>query len=92
MANNTLPPNDNVVVIGLARFGGSVAESLVRLGHDVLGIDQNAEHVQKWADRLTHVVQGDARDSSALRRLGVHDFGHAIVAIGTNIEASVLTS
>ena len=91
MANNTLPPNDNVVVIGLARFGGSVAESLVRMGHDVLGIDKDGEHVQKWADRLTHVVQGDATDSSALRRLGVHDFGHAIVAIGTNIEASVLT-
>jgi trk system potassium uptake protein TrkA len=78
-------------VIGLARFGGSVAESLVRLGHDVLGIDKNGERVQRWADRLTHVVQGDATDSDALRRLGVPEFGHAVVAIGTNIEASVLT-
>ena len=91
MADNTSPPSDNVVVIGLARFGGSVAESLVRLGHDVLGIDKNGERVQRWADRLTHVVQGDATDSNALRRLGVPEFGHAVVAIGTNIEASVLT-
>ena len=91
MANDISPPSDNVVVIGLARFGGAVAEALARLGHDVLGIDQNPERVQKWADRLTHVVQGDATDSDVLRRLGVPDFGHAVVAIGTNIEASVLT-
>ena len=89
MASNN-PPNDNVVVIGLARFGGAVADSLVRLGHDVLGIDKNPERAQKWADRLTHVVQGDATDSDALRRLGVHEFGHAVVGIGTHIEASVL--
>ena len=90
MASN-IASNDNVVVIGLARFGGAVAESLVRLGHDVLGIDKNPERVQKWADRLTHVVQGDATDSEALRRLGVHEFGHAVVGIGTHIEASVLS-
>ena len=91
MANITLPPNDNVVVVGLARFGGAVAEALARLGHDVLGIDQSPERVQKWAERLAHVVQGNATDSNTLRRLGVHEFGHAIVGIGTNIEASVLT-
>jgi trk system potassium uptake protein TrkA len=90
LASN-IASNDNVVVIGLARFGGAVAESLVRLGHDVLGIDKNPERVQKWADRLTHVVQGDATDSEALRRLGVHEFGHAVVGIGTHIEASVLS-
>jgi trk system potassium uptake protein len=90
LANTTPPPNDNVVVIGLARFGGAVADSLVRLGHDVLGIDNSPERVQRWADRLTHVVQGDATDGDALRRLGVHEFGHAVVGIGTHIEASVL--
>ena len=90
MANTTSPPNDNVVVIGLGRFGVAVADSLVHLGHDVLGIDTNPERVQKWADRLTHVVQGDASDSDVLRRLGVHEFGHAVVGIGTHIEASVL--
>lgn len=91
MADARSPPNDNVVVIGLGRFGGAVADALARLGHDVLGIDTSAERVQKWADRLTHVVQGEATDIEVLRRLGVHEFGHAIVGIGTHIEASVLS-
>lgn len=90
MASNT-SSSDGVVVIGLGRFGGAVAESLVRLGHDVLGIDENAELVQSWADRLTHVVQADASSGETLRRLGVHEFGRAVVGIGTDIEASVLT-
>jgi trk system potassium uptake protein TrkA len=83
--------DNNVVVIGLGRFGGAVAQSLVRLGHDVLAIDENAELVQSWADRLTHVVQADTTDSETLRRLGVHSFGRAVVGIGTDLEASVLT-
>ena len=79
------------MVIGLGRFGGAVANSLVRLGHDVLGIDENAEIVQHWSDRLTHVVQADTTDGGTLRRLGVHEFAHAVVGIGGDIEASVLT-
>jgi trk system potassium uptake protein TrkA len=82
---------NGVVVIGLGRFGGAVAEALVRLGHDVLGIDENPELVQSWADRLTHVVQADTTNEDTLRRLGVHEFGRAVVGIGTDIEASVLT-
>lgn len=88
---STPSPDGGVVVIGLGRFGGAVAQSLVRLGHDVLGIDENAELVQAWADRLTHVVQADTTDGDTLRRLGVHEFGHAIVGIGSDVEASVLT-
>ncbi|MGH8076795.1 MAG: potassium channel family protein [Lysobacter sp.] len=91
MARNTHTRGDNVVVIGLGRFGGAVAASLVRLGHEVLGIDENAEVVQRWADHLTHVVQADATDSDVLRQLGVADFRHAVVGIGTDLEASVLT-
>lgn len=83
--------SDSVVVIGLGRFGGQVAESLVRLGHQVLGIDEDEKLVRHWADRLTHVVQADATDDEALRQLGVPDFGRAVVGIGTDIEASVLT-
>jgi len=82
---------NGVVVIGLGRFGSAVAETLVRLEHDVLGIDENAELVQSWSDRLTHVVQADTTHTETLRRLGVQDFGCAVVAIGSDLEASVLT-
>jgi trk system potassium uptake protein len=84
-------PADSVVVIGLGRFGGSVAASLVRLGHEVLGIDENAEIVQQWADQLTHVVQADTTNSDVLRQLGVKEFSRAVVGIGSDLEASVLT-
>lgn len=87
----SIPADRGVVVIGLGRFGGAVAESLVRLGHDVLGIDESAEITQEWADRLTHVVQADTTSTEVLRRLGVPGFGCAVVGIGTDMEASVLT-
>lgn len=80
-----------VVVIGLGRFGGQVAESLTELGHEVLGIDEDAEIVQKLSDVLTHVVQADSTDEEALRQVGVGEFNRAVVGIGTDIEASVLT-
>jgi trk system potassium uptake protein TrkA len=83
--------DDNVVVVGLGRFGGAVAESLMNLGHEVLGIDSDARIVQEWSDRLTHVVEADSTDTEALRQLGVQDFARAVVAIGTNLETSVLT-
>lgn len=85
------PKRDAVVVIGLGRFGGAVAESLLELGHEVLGIDENPAIVQAWADRLSHVVQADTTDSATLKRLGIEDFPRAVVGIGTDIEASVLT-
>ena len=91
MARAPYPRSDSVAVIGLGRFGGAVAEALVRLGHDVLGIDEDAALVQSWADRLTHVVQADTTDGGTLRRLGVQEFAHAVVGIGGDIEASVLT-
>lgn len=82
---------EGVVVIGLGRFGTQVAESLVRLGHEVLGIDNDQTVVQRWADRITHVVQADSTNEVALRQLGVADFGRVVVGIGTTMEASVLT-
>jgi trk system potassium uptake protein len=83
--------DDNVVVIGLGRFGGQVADALQNLGHEVLGIDSDERVVQDWSDRLTHVVAGDATDTETLRQLGVQDFPRAVVGIGTNLETSVLT-
>jgi len=82
---------DSVVVIGLGRFGGAVAQSLMSLGHDVMGIDRDPEPVQAWADRLTHAVQADATNETVMRQLGVADFRHAIVGIGDNLAASLMT-
>jgi trk system potassium uptake protein len=81
----------SVVVIGLGRFGSAVALSLTRSGHEVLAIDRSAALVQEWSDRLTHVVESDSTNVEALRRLGVQGLDHAIVAIGEDVEASVLT-
>jgi trk system potassium uptake protein TrkA len=86
--NNATP---SVVVIGLGRFGTAVAESLVRLGQEVLAIEADRALVERWADELTHVVRADSTDDEALKQLGVGDFDRAVVAIGTDIEASVLT-
>ncbi len=83
--------SNNVVVVGLGRFGGAVAQSLTRLGHEVLAIEEDLSLVQSWSDRLTHVVQADSSNIEALRQLGVADFQHAVVGIGSDIEASVLT-
>lgn len=81
----------SVMVIGLGRFGTAVSESLIRLGHDVLAVDENPGLVDRWADELTHVVQADTTDEQALRQIGVSDVDRAVVAIGNDIEASVLT-
>jgi len=91
LARSSKPNSNSVVVIGLGRFGGAVAQSLSQLGHDVLAIDEDLGLVQTWSDQLTHVVQSDSRSIDALRKLGVADFPHAVVGIGSDIEASVLT-
>ncbi|MBF6988940.1 MULTISPECIES: potassium channel family protein [Cupriavidus] len=82
---------DSVVVIGLGRFGSSVAQSLIRLGHDVMGIDKDAELVQRWSNALTCAVQADSTDVNVMRQLGVADFSHAIVGIGTDMSSSLMT-
>ena len=80
-----------VIVIGLGRFGSSVARSLVQLGHDVLAVDERTEIVQKFSDDFTHVVAAYATDTEALRQIGAEQFDRAVIGIGTDIEASVLT-
>ena len=82
----------SVLVVGLGRFGSALAEDLQRLGHDVLAVDASGTLVQEWSDRLTHVVQADATNEAAMRQLGADGFTVAVVAIGTGIEASVLST
>lgn len=80
-----------VLVLGLGRFGGAVAKALRRMGHEVLGVDSNSERVHELAHDLTQVVEADTTDSECLARLGARDFNAAVVGIGSDIEASVLT-
>ncbi|MDK2657356.1 potassium channel family protein [Cupriavidus consociatus] len=82
---------DSVAVIGLGRFGGSVAQSLMRLGHDVMGIDRDPDLVQRWSNVLTCAIQADSTDVNVMRQLGVADFSHAIVGIGTDMSSSLMT-
>lgn len=80
-----------VLVVGLGRFGGAVARTLTSMGSEVLGVDSDPQLVQEYATDLTKVVEADCTDGDMLRQLGVADFEAAVVAIGTDIEASVLT-
>ncbi len=79
-----------VLVIGLGRFGAATAGQLQRLGREVLAVDEDASLVQKWAERVTHAVQADARSLDALRQIGAQEFSIAVVATGSSIESSVL--
>ena len=81
-----------VVVLGLGRFGKSLALELERDGVEVLGIERDAKRVQDLAGRLTHVVQADSTDVEAMRQLSVGEFGRAVIGIGNDLEASVLTA
>ena len=81
-----------VVVIGLGRFGRSLALELVKEGVEVLGVDADPRIVQSLAGRLTHVVEADATDLEAMRGLSVGDFERAVVAVGTDLEASILSA
>ncbi|WP_248927787.1 potassium channel family protein [Paenibacillus hamazuiensis] len=80
------------VVIGLGRFGSSLAKELVQLGYEVLGIDQDEEAVEEMSDVLTHAVVADATDEEVLRSLGIRNFDCAVVAIGDDIQASILAA
>lgn len=84
--------NKQFVVIGLGRFGISVAKTLYSLGNDVLVIDKNEDLVQDISDSVTHAVQMDATDENALKTLGLRNFDVAVVTIGNNIQASIMVT
>ncbi|MFP5380494.1 MAG: potassium channel family protein, partial [Vicinamibacteria bacterium] len=82
----------SVLVIGLGRFGASAARELMRLGHEVLAIDSGEAIVNDIAPEVTHAIQLDAADEDALRAVGAAEFDHAIVAISSNVEASIFAT
>lgn len=84
--------HDPVVVIGLGRFGTALAVELTRSGTEVLAIDSRPNVVQHLSTRLTRVVTADATDIDAMREVGVPDYTRAVVAIGTDQEASIVAT
>lgn len=82
----------NVLVIGMGRFGSALARELMNTGHEVLGVDSDERLVQAMSAELTHCVTADTTDEAALRELGVTEFDSAVVAIGADLEASILTA
>jgi trk system potassium uptake protein TrkA len=79
-------------VIGLGRFGGSICRTLSEQGMEVLAIDIDEDRVNEFANIASHAVVGDSTDESVLKSLGIRNFDHVIVAIGDNIQASILTT
>ena len=79
-------------VIGLGRFGTSLALTLVENGYVVLGIDRNRELVQSLADEITMTVALDATDEDALREVDISAYDTVVVAIGDDFESSILTT
>lgn len=80
------------VVFGLGRFGSTVAITLSELGYDVLAVDSNFDRVQSVADKVTTAIQVDMMDENATENLGLKNFDGAVVAIGENFEAAVMSS
>ena len=78
------------VIFGLGSFGSAVATTLVELGHEVLGVDNDMEKVDMFKDVITKVVKVDVTDEKVLKELGVKNFDAAIVSLGTDLEASIL--
>ncbi|MFZ3588122.1 potassium channel family protein [Bacillus sp. DJP31] len=79
-------------VIGLGRFGGSICRSLSQQGMEVLAIDLDEDKVNEYSSIASHAVVGDSTDEMVLKSLGIRNFDHVIVAIGENIQASILTT
>ncbi|MDF2533784.1 MAG: TrkA family potassium uptake protein [Clostridia bacterium] len=80
------------VVIGIGRFGSALAKRLCELGHEVLAIDTDEDEIQKISEKVTHAVTADASDEGVLKSLGVRNFDVAVVAIGSDIQASIITT
>ncbi len=80
------------IVIGLGIFGATIARELTRLGHEVLGIDFDDQRVDRLADEITHAVIADVTDENSLIELNAGTYDAAVVAIGRNVEATMLAT
>ncbi|HWR62385.1 MAG TPA: TrkA family potassium uptake protein [Clostridia bacterium] len=80
------------IIIGIGRFGKAVAERLYELGHEVLAIDTDEDTIQKVSEKVTHAVTADATDENVLKSLGVRNFDVGVVAIGSDIQSSIIVT
>lgn len=78
-------------VIGLGRFGSSIVNMLVEAGNEVLAIDINEKRVNELEDSVTHAIIADSTEEEVLKAIGIRNFDTVIVAIGNDIQASILT-
>ncbi|MDR7856462.1 TrkA family potassium uptake protein [Tissierella sp.] len=79
-------------IIGCGRFGGAVARTLYSLGYEVLAIDISEDIIKEISDEVTHAAQADVMDETVLKDLGLRNFDVAVVAIGSDIEASIMAT
>jgi trk system potassium uptake protein TrkA len=77
-------------VVGLGRFGATLALQLIKMGHDVVGIDSDRRVIETFADTLTYTAVADVTDEHALRELNPTAYDAVIIAIGENLQASLL--
>lgn len=83
---------EQYVVLGAGRFGSSLAIKLVELGAEVMLVDHNEDLIAKYADKVTYCIQADVTDEKTIQSLGIRNFDTAIVAIGSDIQASILVT
>jgi trk system potassium uptake protein TrkA len=80
------------VILGLGRFGYSIATTLSESGYEVMVVDKSEEKIQEISALVTHAVQADTTDMDTLRSLGIRNFDVAVVSIGKDIQASIMTT
>lgn len=79
-------------VIGLGRFGSSVALTLMKEGYEVLGVDKNEDIINHMAGSLTHAIAADTTDEEVMHSIGIRNFECVVVAIGDDIQSSIMTA
>ena len=80
--------NEDVLVIGLGRFGGAVATELHRLGNRVTALELDPRLAESYLGRVGRIVQGDATSVTTIEEIKPHAFSASVLAIGSSIEAS----
>ncbi|WP_134684690.1 potassium channel family protein [Brevibacillus migulae] len=79
-------------VIGMGRFGSSVARTLYEMDYEVMGIDEDEERINENIQNVTHAIVADSTDEAALKEIGIRNFDVVVVSIGADIQASILTT